>query len=86
MNILTFIPDWWVREPVRFGASLIVFVNSVIALAVGLGWLTIDATQLALIYLVVLNGMVVIFGEGIRSRVSPNGTDPVDPDGDVPAS
>ena len=74
------LPDWWLTEPVRFGAAFVVFVNSVIALAVALGWLVLDATQLALVYLVVLNGTVLLFGEEVRKRVSPTGQEPVDDD------
>ena len=53
---MSFLPDWWRREPVRFGAAVVIFVNSVIALVVSFGWLPIEADQLALLYLVVLNG------------------------------
>ena len=74
------LPDWWLAEPVRFGSALVIFVNSVIALAVALELIALDSTQLALLYLVVLNGVVLIFGEAVRARVSPNGRDPVDDD------
>jgi len=72
------IPAWWRREPVRFGAALVIFTNSVIALAVSFGWLAIDADQLSLPYLVVLNGVVLVFGEAVRSRVEPTGSGPRD--------
>ena len=75
---MRFIPDWWHREPVRFWGALVVFVNSVITLAVVLEVFTLDATQLAVIYLVVLNGAVLLGGEAVRDRVSPTGTDPVE--------
>lgn len=74
------LPDWWLDEPVRFGSALVVFVNSVIALAVALEWVVLDSTQLALLYLVVLNGVVLLFGEQVRKRVTADGRDPVDPD------
>jgi hypothetical protein len=38
----------------------------------------LDATQLAVIYLVVLNGAVLIGGEAVRSRVSPSGSEPAE--------
>jgi hypothetical protein len=72
-----FLPDWWLTEPVAFGAALVVFVNSVIALAVAIEIIALDATQLALVYLVVLNG-VLFFGNEVRKRVSPTGRDPED--------
>jgi len=75
---MRFIPDWWHREPVRFWGTLVVFVNSVITLAVVLEVFTLDATQLAVIYLVVLNAAVLLGGEAVRNRVSPTGTDPAD--------
>ena len=73
---IPFLPDWWRREPVRFGAAVVIFVNSIIALAVSFAWLAIEADQLALLYLVVLNGAVLIFGEAVRGLVSPSGTEP----------
>jgi hypothetical protein len=73
---MSFLPDWWQREPVRFGAAVVIFVNSMIALAVSFDWLPIAADQLALLYLVVLNGAVLIFGEAVRGLVSPSGTEP----------
>ena len=75
-----FLPDWWLTEPVAFGAALVVFVNSVIALAVALEVIALDATQLALVYLVVLNGVVLFFGNEVRKRVSPTGRDPAEPE------
>ncbi len=75
---MIFLPDWWRREPARAGAAFVVFVNSVVALAVGLDWFTLDATQLALVYLVVLNGVVLVVGNEVRKRVSPNGQEPAD--------
>lgn len=75
-----FLPDWWFREPARAGAALVVFANSVIAFAVALEWIVLDATQLALLYLVVLNGIVLLVGNEVRKLVSPNGRDPVDDD------
>jgi hypothetical protein len=75
---MRFIPDWWHREPVRFWGALVVFVNSLITLAVVLEVFTLDATQLAVVYLVVLNGAVLLGGEAVRNRVSPTGTDPVE--------
>jgi membrane protein implicated in regulation of membrane protease activity len=75
-----FLPDWWFREPAAAGAALVVFVNSVIALAVALGWLNLDTTALALVYLVVLNGVVLFVGNEVRNRVTPTGRDPVDPE------
>ena len=69
---------WWADEPARFWSALVIFVNSVIALAVALGWVTIDTTALALVYLVVLNGAVLVAGEAVRGRVSPTGQEPVD--------
>ena len=74
------LPDWWLAEPARAGAAFVVFVNSVIALIVALGWLALDATQLALVYLVVLNGVVLVVGNEVRKRVSPTGTEPVEPE------
>jgi len=74
------LPDWWLAEPVRFGSALVIFVNSVIALAVALGIVALDSTQLALLYLVVLNGVVLAFGEEVRKRVTPDGRDPVEDD------
>jgi len=74
------LPDWWLAEPVRFGSALVIFVNSVIALLVALDIVALDSTQLALLYLVVLNGVVLAFGEEVRKRVSPNGQDPVEED------
>ena len=74
------LPGWWRREPVRFGAAAVIFVNSVIALAVSFEWLPIAADQLALLYLVVLNGAVLVFGEAVRGLVSPSGTEPSDED------
>jgi len=73
---MSFLPDWWRREPVRFGATVVIFVNSIIALAVSFDWLPIAADQLALLYLVVLNGAVLVFGEAVRGRVKPNGSEP----------
>ena len=75
------LPDWWQREPAAAGAAFVVFANSVLALAVALGWLTLDSTQLALVYLVVLNGVVLLVGNEVRKRVTPTGKDPVEPEG-----
>lgn len=78
-----FITRWWEHEPARFYAALVVFINSVIALTVSLDWLPLQADQVSLLYLVVLNGFVVVGGEAVRGRVSPSGRDAVDPeDGD----
>jgi len=79
MDLKRYLPDWWFDEPAQAGAALVILVNSVIALAVALGWLRLDATQLALLYLVVLNGIVFFVGRQVRGLVSPNGRDPVDP-------
>jgi membrane protein implicated in regulation of membrane protease activity len=79
---MTFLPSWWRREPARAGAALVVFVNSVIALVVALEIVSLDATQLALVYLVVLNGVVLLVGNEVRRRVSPTGTDAVEPEDD----
>ena len=78
---MSFLPSWWRREPARAGAALVVFVNSVIALVVALEIVSLDATQLALVYLVVLDGVVLLVGNEVRRRVSPTGTDPVEPEG-----
>jgi membrane protein implicated in regulation of membrane protease activity len=75
---MSFLPSWWRREPARAGAALVVFVNSVIALVVALEVIGLDATQLALVYLVVLNGVVLLVGNEVRRRVSPTGTEPVE--------
>jgi len=75
---MSFLPSWWRREPARAGAALVVFVNSVIALVVALEVISLDATELALVYLVVLNGVVLLVGNEVRRRVSPTGTDPVE--------
>ena len=77
---MSFLPSWWRREPARAGAALVVFVNSVIALVVALEMVSLDATQLALVYLVVLNGVVLLVGNEVRRRVSPTGTEPVEPE------
>ena len=74
---MTFLPDWWRREPARAGA-LVVFVNSVIALLVLLEVVSLTAPQLAGLFLVVLNAAVLVGGEAVRNRVSPSGTDPAD--------
>ena len=71
---------WWADEPARFWSALVILLNSVIALVVAMGWITLDTTQLALVYLVVLNLAVVVAGEGVRARVSPTGQDPVEDD------
>jgi len=76
--VFDFLPDWWATEPVRFGSALVIFVNSVIALGVGLDWLQLDGNQVSLLYLVVLNAVVLFAGEGVRRRVSPSDTDPVE--------
>jgi len=75
---MSFLPSWWRREPARAGAALVVFVNSVIALVVALEVISLDATELALVYLVVLNCVVLLVGNEVRRRVSPTGTDPVE--------
>ena len=75
---MTFLPDWWRREPVRFWGALVVFVNSVIALLVLLEVVTLTAPQLAGLFLVVLNAAVLVGGEAVRNRVSPSGTEPAD--------
>ncbi len=77
---MSFLPDWWRREPVRFWGALVVFVNSVIALAVLLEVVTLTAPQLAGLFLVVLNGAVLLGGEAVRNRVSPDGKDPTKED------
>jgi hypothetical protein len=77
---MTILTRWWQSEPARLGAAVVIFVNSVIALAASMGWLDLTAEQLALVYLVVVNGLVLVFGEGVRTRVSPNGRDPVEDD------
>ena len=77
---MTFLPDWWQREPVRFWGALVVFVNSVIALLVLLEVVSLTAPQLAGLFLVVLNAAVLVGGEAVRNRVSPSGTDPVEPE------
>ena len=79
---MSFLPDWWHREPVRFWGALVVFVNSLITLAVVLELVALDATQLAVVYLVVLNGAVLLGGEAVRNRVSPTGTEPADEEGE----
>lgn len=68
---------WWNEEPARFWAALVIFVNAVIAFIVSMGWIVMDATQLALLYLVVLGAASLVGGEAVRSKVSPTGTDPV---------
>jgi predicted tellurium resistance membrane protein TerC len=79
---MTFLPDWWHREPVRFWGALVVFVNSVIALLVLLEVVSLTAPQLAGLFLVVLNAAVLLGGEAVRGRVSPNGAEPADEDGE----
>jgi len=74
------LPEWWFEEPARAGSALVVFVNSVIALVVALDLLVLDSTQLALVYLVVLNGVVLLVGNEVRKLVSPTGREPVDPE------
>ena len=75
---MTFLPDWWHREPVRFWGALVVFVNSIIALLVLLEVVTLTAPQLAGLFLVVLNAAVLVAGEAVRNRVSPSGAEPAD--------
>ena len=70
---------WWADEPARFWAALVVFVNALIAFVVAMEWLTLNGTQVALLYLVVLGAATIIGGESVRARVSPTATDPVDP-------
>lgn len=71
--------QWWADEPARFWAAATIFINAVIAFVVSMDWLVLDSTQLALLYLVVLGAAALIGGESVRARVSPTGTDPVDP-------
>ena len=73
------LPDWWFDEPAQAGAALVILVNSILALAVALGWWQLDAIQLALVYLVVLNAVVFIVGRQVRGLISPTGRDPIDP-------
>lgn len=75
-----FLPAWWRSEPAAAGAAFVVFVNSVIALLVAIEAIALDATDLALVYLVVLNGVVLLVGNEVRKRVSPTGRDPIDPE------
>ena len=65
---------WWADEPARFWAALAVFVNAVIAFVVAMGWLELDGTQVALLYLVVLGFLALLGGEEVRRRVTPTGT------------
>lgn len=78
-----FLPDWWFDEPAQAGAAFVIFINSVIALAVALGWLDLDGVQVALLYLVVLNAVVFVVGRAVRQYVSPTGRDPVEEEDDV---
>ena len=71
---------WWADEPARFWAALVVFINAVLAFVVAMGWLELDGTQVALLYLVVLGGAALVGGEAVRNRVSPTGDTPADPD------
>ena len=77
--MLDFLPRWWRSEPVRFWSALVVLINSVIALAVELDWLQLEASAVSLLYLVVLNGAVLLGGEAVRQRVTPTGDGPADP-------
>jgi len=77
---MTLFRRWWADEPARFWAALVVFVNALIAFVVAMEWLTLNGTQVALLYLVVLGAATIIGGESVRARVSPTGADPVDPD------
>jgi len=70
--------QWWADEPARFWAAFTIFVNAVIAFVVSMGWLPLDGTQVALLYLVVLGGAALIGGEDVRRRVSPTGSEPVE--------
>lgn len=71
---------WWADEPARFWAAAVIFVNAVIALIVSLEVVALDGPQVALVYLVVLSGAVLIGGEGVRARVTPSGREPIDDD------
>ena len=71
---------WWDEEPARFWAAATLFVNAVIAFVVSIDLITLDSTQLALLYLVVLGGFALVGGEGVRRRVTPAGTEPVEDD------
>lgn len=71
---------WWHDEPARFWAAATLFINAVIAFVVSMDWLTLDGTQVALLYLVVLGGAALIGGEDVRRRVTPTGTEPVEDD------
>lgn len=71
---------WWADEPARFWAALVVFINAAIFFVVVMGWLPLDANQLGALYLVVLGAASLVGGESVRSRVSPTGQDPVEPD------
>lgn len=72
--------QWWQDEPVRFWAAATIFVNAVIAFVVSMGWLPLDGTQVALLYLVVLGAAALVGGEDVRRRVSPTGDEPVEED------
>jgi len=77
---MTLFRRWWADEPARFWAALVVFVNALIAFVVAMEWLTLNGTQVALLYLVVLGAATIIGGESVRARVSPTGTEPVEDD------
>lgn len=68
--------QWWADEPARFWAALVVLINAAIAFVVAMGWLDLDGTQVALLYLVVLGAATLLGGERVRNRVSPTGTEP----------
>lgn len=70
---------WWAEEPARFWAAFVVFINAVIFFVVAMEWVPLNEIQLGALYLVVLGGASLIGGEQVRRRVSPTGTDPVDP-------
>ncbi len=48
---MSFLPDWWRREPVRFWRAPVVFVNSLVTLAVVLEFVALDATRVSESYL-----------------------------------
>ena len=77
---MTLFRRWWTDEPARFWAAFTIFINAVIAFVVSMDWLALDGTQVALLYLVVLGGATLLGGEEVRRRVSPVGTEPVEPE------